>query len=161
MVSNLSRSSVFWPSTRCATTIFPDYVSGPPSPPRCIGACPRKKRWRARALLRPHHRQSRLERQGFPARRAALSWPSRRSIRTAFQGPGRPIDPGTATSKAFRGRIAQLVEQLTLNQRVASSSLAAPTIHYNDLGRIKALRRLPKLSLATTGQPRQVVRPAA
>ena len=31
------------------------------------------------------------------------------------------------------GRIAQLVEQLTLNQRVAGSSPAAPTNLFNDL----------------------------
>jgi hypothetical protein len=33
------------------------------------------------------------------------------------------------------GRIAQLVEQLTLNQRVAGSSPAAPTNRFNGLGR--------------------------
>ena len=33
------------------------------------------------------------------------------------------------------GRIAQLVEQLTLNQRVAGSSPAAPTIIFNNLER--------------------------
>ena len=33
----------------------------------------------------------------------------------------------------FGGRIAQLVEQLTLNQRVAGSSPAAPTILINSL----------------------------
>ena len=38
-----------------------------------------------------------------------------------------------AFSGDFDGRIAQLVEQLTLNQRVHSSSLCAPTIEINDL----------------------------
>jgi hypothetical protein len=33
----------------------------------------------------------------------------------------------------FDGRIAQLVEQLTLNQRVQGSSPCAPTIEINDL----------------------------
>ena len=33
----------------------------------------------------------------------------------------------------FDGRIAQLVEQLTLNQRVHGSSPCAPTIKINDL----------------------------
>ncbi len=34
----------------------------------------------------------------------------------------------------FDGRIAQLVEQLTLNQRVHGSSPCAPTIEINKLG---------------------------
>ena len=34
------------------------------------------------------------------------------------------------------GRIAQLVEQLTLNQRVQGSSPCAPTIEIKDLARI-------------------------
>ena len=33
----------------------------------------------------------------------------------------------------FDGRVAQLVEQLTLNQRVHSSSLCAPTIEIKGL----------------------------
>ncbi len=37
----------------------------------------------------------------------------------------------------FDGRIAQLVEQLTLNQRVHSSSLCAPTIEINGLLRLE------------------------
>jgi hypothetical protein len=38
------------------------------------------------------------------------------------------------------GRIAQLVEQLTLNQRVQGSSPCAPTIDFNDLAAIRAER---------------------
>ena len=37
------------------------------------------------------------------------------------------------TACDFDGRIAQLVEQLTLNQRVLGSSPSAPTIEINDL----------------------------
>src|SRR5271169_763159 len=64
-----------------------------------------------------------------------------------WQGRGRPGKPRAACwtsggrfakrrplAKAFRtgsGRIAQLVEQLTLNQRVAGSSPAAPTKAFN------------------------------
>ena len=36
-------------------------------------------------------------------------------------------------ARNFDGRIAQLVEQLTLNQRVLGSSPSAPTIEINDL----------------------------
>jgi hypothetical protein len=47
------------------------------------------------------------------------------------------------SAKAFRtgsGRIAQLVEQLTLNQRVPGSSPGAPTIAINDLADLVALK---------------------
>jgi hypothetical protein len=47
-------------------------------------------------------------------------------------------------AKAFRtssGRIAQLVEQLTLNQRVPGSSPGAPTIAINDLAASAPHRR--------------------
>ena len=46
--------------------------------------------------------------------------------------------------RAFDGRIAQLVEQLTLNQRVQGSSPCAPTIEINDLSPIFCCRRFPK-----------------
>src|SRR4029453_3803924 len=39
------------------------------------------------------------------------------------------------TSRSNSGRIAQLVEQLTLNQRVQGSSPCAPTIEINSLAR--------------------------
>ena len=45
----------------------------------------------------------------------------------------------------FDGRIAQLVEQLTLNQRVQGSSPCAPTIEHNDLAVI--LGMLPNKAL--------------
>ena len=51
--------------------------------------------------------------------------------------PGGPLlDAGALPGDASReddGRIAQLVEQLTLNQRVQGSSPCAPTIDINDL----------------------------
>src|SRR5208283_4996123 len=45
-------------------------------------------------------------------------------------------------SGQFDGRIAQLVEQLTLNQRVQGSSPCAPTIEIKGLGRYCAPRRI-------------------
>ena len=46
----------------------------------------------------------------------------------------------------FDGRIAQLVEQLTLNQRVQGSSPCAPTIEINDLALIQSDRTGPVCS---------------
>ena len=43
-----------------------------------------------------------------------------------------PYRHGSRSGRRF-GRIAQLVEQLTLNQRVLGSSPCAPTIEINDL----------------------------
>src|SRR5262245_31856339 len=50
-------------------------------------------------------------------------WIAERSARRAATERGR-----SARTKPRRGRIAQLVEQLTLNQRVPGSSPGAPTI---------------------------------
>ena len=44
-----------------------------------------------------------------------------------------PIDKPQPLWYSGCGRIAQLAEQLTLNQRVRGSSPRAPTIKYNDL----------------------------
>jgi len=48
-------------------------------------------------------------------------------------GSGRASLPRSGWSGNFDGRIAQLVEQLTLNQRVQGSSPCAPTIKINIL----------------------------
>ena len=46
-------------------------------------------------------------------------------------GPYCPyVVPSTTDGLLFEGRIAQLVEQLTLNQRVQGSSPCAPTIPF-------------------------------
>ena len=58
------------------------------------------------------------------AARFWLDSPSRLCYMPGLSGPG---------SGQFDGRIAQLVEQLTLNQRVQGSSPCAPTIEINDL----------------------------
>ncbi len=46
----------------------------------------------------------------------------------------RSAAPRRRGQNRFDGRIAQLVEQLTLNQRVHGSSPCAPTIEINRLG---------------------------
>ena len=54
----------------------------------------------------------------------------------AGHGGGPLLNPARSRRCAvgdFDGRIAQLVEQLTLNQRVLGSSPSAPTIEINDL----------------------------
>ena len=62
--------------------------------------------------------------------------------RTAGQGmPFRISQPLRANARPphAAGRIAQLVEQLTLNQRVAGSSPAAPTKEIKELSKISFL----------------------
>ena len=82
----------------------------------------------------------------FPRLESPAQWPKYGSR----EGPGlpqaRPLPAAGAPSAAaaprswwkcltsWLGRIAQLVEQLTLNQRVQGSSPCAPTNHFNGLG---------------------------
>jgi hypothetical protein len=50
-----------------------------------------------------------------------------------------------ASPKVRNGRIAQLVEQLTLNQRVLGSNPSASTININDLELTLAPSKQPKI----------------
>ena len=55
-------------------------------------------------------------------------------------------DPPSRSEGDWFGRIAQLVEQLTLNQRVQGSSPCAPTNDFNDLARLVSV-------ILTSSQP--------
>jgi hypothetical protein len=54
----------------------------------------------------------------------------------------------------FDGRIAQLVEQLTLNQRVHGSSPCAPTIEINELADVDRRVASQKSPLGSTWETR-------
>src|SRR5437899_3405959 len=62
----------------------------------------------------------------WPGNTPPVCWTSR--------GPFAKRRPLAKTFRAGSGRIAQLVEQLTLNQRVPGSSPGAPTKLFKDLG---------------------------
>ncbi len=89
---------------------------------------------------------------GAPPRRPGRSRPDRAAAGAAErvaagQGSGRLLDAhlGWALPRRSDGRIAQLVEQLTLNQRVQGSSPCAPTITSN------ASRDMPQIRCRNTG----------
>ena len=63
-----------------------------------------------------------------------------------------------ASPKVRNGRIAQLVEQLTLNQRVLGSNPSASTIQIRDLGLTLANPKQPKIG---RGNKRRETKPVA
>ena len=82
------------------------------------------------------------ERRREVAARFWLDSPSCLCYMPGLSGPG---------SGQFDGRIAQLVEQLTLNQRVQGSSPCAPTIEINDLGCFPSAGRYHRANTGLTG----------
>ena len=67
-------------------------------------------------------------------------------------GPFAKRPPSRRLFRTRSGRIAQLVEQLTLNQRVPGSSPGAPTIFLNDLA-IRAVKAKCAGLLPNIGSP--------
>ena len=67
-----------------------------------------------------------------------------------------------ASPKIRNGRIAQLVEQLTLNQRVLGSNPSASTIQIRDLGLTLASPKQPKIGRGNKwGNKRRETKPVA
>ena len=67
-----------------------------------------------------------------------------------------------ASPKIRNGRIAQLVEQLTLNQRVLGSNPSASTININDLELTLAPPKQPKIGWGNKwGNKRRETNPVA
>ena len=91
-------------------------VSG--TPPTATRPCPTRSRRRSASRPSGHRgRRARADRARLPTAHGNLTAPPIPTRRTALR----------------EGRIAQLVEQLTLNQRVVGSSPTAPTKDFNHL----------------------------
>src|SRR5262249_8007126 len=111
-----------------------------PLPPRLIRGAPgaRTRHQPVGEILLPDGRVQAVNRRaaGFPEPAALGRLEA--GFRPSGGGRGRPISlyphPLSVPPRSGRlagGRIAQLVEQLTLNQRVQGSSPCAPTIQYS------------------------------
>jgi hypothetical protein len=84
---------------------------------------------------------------------ARVSRNRRESAVAAFPGQWEPAllqDPARAARGANSGRIAQLVEQLTLNQRVPGSSPGAPTNQIKGYACFGSLRSPPGVTPRVT-----------